>query len=888
MAIGVRDVDHIRLGAFVGEVTFLPADPPRDAAFALWRPVPGFASQGEVRLFVARAEGVRPEVVPAVLAPVAAAIPWLAQSPERGTSSLLAWRAVVRAGLALVARGKLHPSISPAGYDCWTAGPLEAEDTAMLDALAAALPAEAHAVPLTGDPTRACGPAAMIQACWAAIADALPRTAGAAAAFGGPLYADRRSHSARHLARHVVSLRGELGTGSQPVKLRVQLSSGGAPRLALDSPGTVPYGTRVALHRGARRWRPLERVSSNGGTALAEAELDQLFDAEPQLRSVGIEVALPEPEVLEVRAVVGSEAGRGADPVFTLDALLEFHWELAVGADRLTSAEVQDLAKSHRRLVQLRDRWLSVDPELVEMVTRDPRIRMRAGEALAAALTGTIELDGRSLAASAVGRLQELGGRLRESAGPREELEPPGLAATLRGYQRRGLAWLREMCELGLGGCLADDMGLGKTIQVIALHLARRGGPILVVSPASLLGNWERELRTFAPGEPVRRYHGGCRELDGLGPNEVTLTTYGVLRRDRARLAEVEWDLVVADEAQQIKNAASASARELRRLSARARVALTGTPVENRLLDLWAILDWTTPGLLGSREAFKSWAAAVERGGDERADARLRQLLHPFVLRRRKIDPGVAPELPPKIETNHLVALTREQVGLYEAVVEETVAAIRGSGGIQRRGLVLKLITLLKQICNHPAQYLRQDGPLAGRSGKLEALDDLLAVILAEGESALVFTQYVGMGNLLARHLAGRCATAFLHGGLAVRRRDDMVRRFQSGEVPVFLVSLRAGGFGLNLSRATHVVHFDRWWNPAVEDQATDRAHRIGQDRSVQVHRLITEGTVEDRIAALLARKRDLADRVVGAGEAWLSELSDEELSQLVQLQRAS
>jgi SNF2 family DNA or RNA helicase len=670
--------------------------------------------------------------------------------------------------------------------------------------------------------------------------------------------------------------------------LRVQLPGGAAPRLELDSPGTAPHETQVALHRGARRWRPLERIASNGTTVLTDAELEVLLDAEPHLRPLGVEVVLPDTEMVELRAVVGSEADARDAPIFTLDALLDFHWELAVGPDRLTCAEVEELAQSQRRLVCLRDRWLSVDPELLEVVSREPRRKMRAGDALAAALTGTIALGGRSLPASAVGRIEELGRRLHELDGPREELEPPGLAATLRGYQRRGLAWLRDMCDLGLGGCLADDMGLGKTVQVIALHLARRGGPMLVVCPASLLGNWGSELRTFAPGERVRRYHGGSRGLDDLGPTEVTLTTYGILRRDRARLAEVEWDLVVADEAQQVKNTASAGARELRHLPARARIALTGTPVENRLLDLWAILDWTTPGLLGSRHAFRAWAASVEQGEDEEAGTRLRQLVKPFMLRRRKSDPGVAPELPPKIETNHLVALTREQVGLYEAVVRDTVTAIRGSDGIQRRGLVLKLITLLKQICNHPAQYLHEEGPLAGRSGKLEALDDLLEVILAEGEPALVFTQYVEMGRLLARHLASRCPTAFLHGGLAARRRDDMVRRFQVGEVPVFLISLRAGGFGLNLSRASHVVHFDRWWNPAVEDQATDRAHRIGQDRTVQVHRLVTEGTVEDKIAALLSRKRDLADRVVGAGEAWVSELSDDELSHLVRLQRAS
>ena len=432
------------------------------------------------------------------------------------------------------------------------------------------------------------------------------------------------------------------------------------------------------------------------------------------------------------------------------------------------------------------------------------------------------------------------------------------------------------------------EVGLRAAEDAQVAVVARGEGRVLVVCPTSLLGSWERELHAFAPRVPVRRYHGGGRGLDALGAQEVVLTTYGVVRRDRARLAGVAWDLVVADEAQHVKNPASAGARELRRLPARARVALTGTPVENRLLDLWSILDWTTPGLLGSREAFQGWATPVERGDDERADARLRQLLQPFMLRRRKTDPGVAPELPAKTETDHLVPLTREQVGLYEAVVQETLAAIRGSRGIQRRGLVLKLITMLKQVCNQPAQYLGQEGPLAGRSGKLEALDELLEVILSEGESTLVFTQYVGMGRLLERHLAGRCATAFLHGRVPARRREQMVGRFQAGEVPVFLVSLRAGGFGLNLARATHVVHFDRWWNPAVEDQATDRAHRIGQDHQVQVHRLVTEGTVEDRIATLLAQKRDLAERVTGGGEAWVSELSDQELSQLVRLQRAS
>jgi superfamily II DNA or RNA helicase len=886
MAVESHDVGSVRLGAFIGEVTFLPADPPRDGAFALWRPAPGFAPRGVVRLLTAGTNGVAAEEVEAGLAPVAAVIPWLARSPIRGSASLLAWRAVVRAGLALVVRGRLRPSISPSGDDCWSAGPLDDEDAGLLAALASALPAEAHAVPLQADPSRMRGPAALIRACWDAIADTLPRTAGAEAAYGGPLFSDRGRHPARHLASMLLSTAGPAGTGVAPVNLRVRLPAGGEARLELGGPPGASFEAQVTLHRGARRSRPLERLLSNDSTVLAEHEVDELLREEPSLRQVGVQLVLPDVQQAEVSVVIGSEADL-AEPVFTLDALLDFRWELTVGGERLTGADVEELARSNRHLVRFRDRWLRVDTELLAAMRHQPAPKVRAAEALAAALTGTIAVNGRSLPTSVVGRIEQLGRRLRELAGPREEPEPPGLAGTLRAYQRRGLAWLRDLCELGLGGCLADDMGLGKTVQVIALHLARRGGPILVVCPASLIGTWEGELRTFAPAERARRYHGGGRGLDHLGPSEVTLTTYGVLRRDAVRLAEVEWDLVVADEAQQIKNAASAAARELRRLPARARIALTGTPVENGLLDLWAILDWTTPGLLGARQAFADRTAAIANDEDEEAAARLRQLVQPFMLRRRKSDPGVAPELPPRIESDHLVALTPEQVGLYEAVVQETEAAIRSSEGIQRRGLVLKLITMLKQVCNHPAQYLREKGPLAGRSGKLEALDDLLDVILADDESMLVFTQYVEMGRLLERHLKGRCATAFLHGGVPVRRRDEMVRRFQAGEVPVLLISLRAGGFGLNLSRATQVVHFDRWWNPAVEDQATDRAHRIGQDRTVQVHRLVTEGTVEDRIASLLSRKRDLAERVVGAGEAWVSELSDDELGRLVRLEHA-
>lgn len=371
---------------------------------------------------------------------------------------------------------------------------------------------------------------------------------------------------------------------------------------------------------------------------------------------------------------------------------------------------------------------------------------------------------------------------------------------------------------------------------------------------------------------PVRRYHGAQRTLPETG---FVLTTYGTMRVDAAKLAEHPWDLVVADEAQHVKNHRSGTAKALREIPSAARVALTGTPVENTLSELWAILDWTTPGLLGSLTRFRArWEPQPDKLG---------RLIAPFLLRRKKSDPGIAPELPPKTETDRPVSLSREQTVLYEATVRELMSAISEAGGMARRGLIVKLLTGLKQICNHPAQFLHEKDPvLVGRSGKLELLDELLDTILAEDGAVLVFTQYVTMARLLERHLAARgVATQLLHGGTPVPRREEMVRRFQDGETPVFLLSLKAAGTGLNLTRADHVIHFDRWWNPAVEDQATDRAYRIGQTKPVQVHRLIAEGTVEDRIAAMLETKRSLAEAVLSND---FTELTDADLLNLVEL----
>ena len=656
----------------------------------------------------------------------------------------------------------------------------------------------------------------------------------------------------------------------------------------------------LALRRGAAVWPPLQPVLAQASPSVLELDDDAvtglLGPAAEELAGAGIEVLWPSSLVgdgLKLQAAVTPAPEKVTEAGFGLDALLDFRWQLTLDGEALDEDEITALAEAKRPLVRLRGRWVTLDPALLERLRRPPRTRMRVMEALGAVLAGSADIDGETVRVVAEGPLADLAERVTNiAAAPAQLGAPPGLVATLRPYQQRGVAWLAAMCEIGFGGCLADDMGLGKTIQVIALHLHRRAaaaGPTLVVCPASLLGTWEREVRRFAPQIPVRRYHGGRRHLQEVAADEIVLVTYGVVLRDSMALADVGWGLVAADEAQHAKNPLSRTARELRALPAPARIALTGTPVENRLSELWSILDWTTPGLLGHLETFtRRVAVPVERYKDAEATARFATLVRPFLLRRRKSDPGIAPELPPKTETDRIVPLSAEQVTLYEAVVRETMEAIAAKDGIERAGLVFKLLTALKQICNHPAQYLKQTGPLAGRSGKLAAFDELLDVILAGGESMLVFTQYTHMAKLLQQHLDARgIASLFLHGGVPVRRREELVDEFQAGRAPVFLLSLKAGGTGLTLTRATHVLHYDRWWNPAVEDQATDRAYRIGQHRPVQVHRLIAEGTLEDRIAALLEKKRELADAVVGSGEGWIAELSDDELTDLVSLRAA-
>ncbi|MFE3928453.1 DEAD/DEAH box helicase [Streptomyces sp. YIM B13508] len=929
---------------------FEPGDPARTGRIAFWDPAGGTpptapgGEPGEADLVVPDGDGFAVRTVPVLRLTPAHALPALLHArrtaatapttaepaPAAPHPATVFWGAVTALALHLIARERLLPGVSPAGYDTWRAGPFDADDIARLRALADAAPGEAVAVPGTD-------PATLVRAFLDAVADTLPRTPAAELATGRAAFAATAPQHVPQLRAWAEEISAGLDSGVR-MSLRVELTDAPAtardtepprprlvprahsladPTLALDADELFAradhaLGPRaqadmvLAVRRAATVWQPLARLLPvPTALDLTDEELrDLLGGAAGRLAGHGIDVTWPETSTgsLTARAVAGADRTPPADlrSFFGGDGTVDLRWRLELDGEPLTDEEAAAVAAGGA-VVRLRGRWILVDAGIARKA-RDRRLPpLTAIEALAVALTGRTDIGGERVRVAPSAWLDALRRALADPDGGDGPVEQPArLTATLRDYQLRGLRWMDRMTSLGLGGCLADDMGLGKTVQLISLHLLRQErpedrGPTLVVCPASLLGNWEREVGRFAPGTPVRRYHGPGRTLDGADEGFV-LTTYGTMRLDAARLGAHTWGLVVADEAQHVKNPHSSTAKALRQIGARARIALTGTPVENNLSELWAVLDWTTPGLLGTHGAFrKRWIAPIEtervlaaEGEGEQHTARLlAELVRPFLLRRRKTDPGIAPELPPKTETDRPVGLTAEQETLYRKQVETVMGEIRaGAGGIARSGLVLKLLTGLKQICNHPAQFLKEENArLTGRSGKLELLDELLATITAEGGAALVFTQYVTMARLLERHLRDRgTPAALLHGGTPVAKREELVQRFQDGEFPVFLLSLKAAGTGLNLTRADHVVHYDRWWNPAVEAQATDRAHRIGQTRAVQVHRLIAEGTVEDRIAALLEAKKELADAVLGSGEQALTELTNDELANLVEL----
>jgi SNF2 family DNA or RNA helicase len=599
----------------------------------------------------------------------------------------------------------------------------------------------------------------------------------------------------------------------------------------------------------------------------------------------------------------------------SLQNLVKYRWQLSLGDTALTREEFDALVALKSPLVQIRGQWVQLDPEQIEAAIQfwqkqqtlegnfSLHEAMQLGLGSAETRNG-LPVDGVEMDEWLQSWLDQLQGDEKLAV----LLPPEGLQATLRPYQQYRYSWLDFARRWGMGVILADDMGLGKTIQTLTLtqkiknESGRLPAPILLVCPTSVVTNWQMESEKFTPGLKTMAHQGsdrlrGEKFIAAAQEVDMVLTSYALVRRDVEVMRQVEWLGVALDEAQNIKNPNTKQAQVIRSLSAGFRLALTGTPVENRLSELWSIMQFLNPGFLGGQKAFrKRFTLPIEKYGDEGATIKLRQLTRPFILRRLKTDPTVITDLPEKQEVKVYCHLSEEQATLYEAVVQDALQAIeeQNEGGIARKGMVLSMLMQLKQVCNHPIQYLHQGetyNPFEdnNRSGKLRRFHAILDEVLAEGDRLLLFSQFTEMGGLLKQYVQERFGVPvlFLHGGVRPKKRAEMVHRFQADDgPPVFVLSLKAGGTGLNLTHANHVFHFDRWWNPAVEDQATDRAFRIGQTRNVLVHKFVCLGTVEERIDQMIEDKKALAESIVGRGENWLTEMTTADLRTLVNLRR--
>ncbi len=661
----------------------------------------------------------------------------------------------------------------------------------------------------------------------------------------------------------------------------------------------------------AEKLPPLRRARNlvDGRASLTRQELDQILDHLPLLESEGFELSIPGVESMQrlaahvtLQEVTGSESTR---PWF------EFRWNLALGETVLSRKEFDELVDAKTPLVFLDKRPVLLSPKdrqaLADFKKRmaDTGERISFFEALRLRLGGAAHLHGLAMETIAsTPRLEQLLENLERSRAVEGRPMPKGFLGELRPYQQRGHSWLYYLVDQGFGACLADDMGLGKTVQAIAVMLdwrkrAAKAGCLLIVCPVSVLGNWRRELIRFAPELRTTLHHGKTRAETTeefqkiLDSHDVMLTSYNLLQRDEELLTACTFEGVILDEAQNIKNPTTKQSRVARTLRGNFRVALTGTPLENRPLDLWSIMDFLNEGLLGSRTQFmQTLEHPIVKQRRQSSMSALARLVRPFVLRRLKTDSEIVADLPEKTEQIVASTLTREQAILYESVVRKGLQEVeRAQEGIARRGAILTTLLRLKQVCNHPAHYLGDGSSLHSRSGKLDLLTEMLEEALEEGDRCLVFTQFKEMGSLLKTHVEERMGgtVLFLHGSVPQKERDTMVADFQESRPDgpkVFVLSLKAGGTGLNLTAANRVFHFDRWWNPAVEDQATDRAFRIGQQRNVFVHKFVCTGTLEERIQQMLDRKREVADNLLAAGENWITELSNEDLKKLLALDR--
>ncbi len=593
----------------------------------------------------------------------------------------------------------------------------------------------------------------------------------------------------------------------------------------------------------------------------------------------------------------------------SLQSLLNFQWQLAIGGQTISKAEFDRLVALNSPLVEINGEWVELRSHDIKtaqnfFASRKEQMSLSLEDALRLSSGDTQSIEKLPVVSfEASGALQELVNALSNSSAIATLPTPKDFQGELRPYQERGVAWLAFLERWGLGACLADDMGLGKTIQFIAflLHLKEQNSienPTLLVCPTSVLGNWEREVKKFAPTLKVLQYHGDKRPkgkafVDAIKKHDLLITSYSLVHRDIKEFQSLSWQNIVLDEAQNVKNADAKQSQAVRQLEANFRIALTGTPVENRLQELWSILDFLNPGYLGNKQFFqRRFAMPIEKYGDTSSLSQLRALVQPFILRRLKSDRDIIQDLPEKQEMTVFCGLTSEQAKLYQQVVEDSLAEIDKADGLQRRGMILGLLIKLKQVCNHPAQYLKQESLDKHNSAKLQRLDEMLDVALAEGDRALIFTQFAEWGKLLKPHLEKQLGREifFLYGSTSKKQREEMVDRFQHDPQgpPIMILSLKAGGVGLNLTRANHVFHYDRWWNPAVENQATDRVFRIGQTRNVQVHKFVCTGTLEEKIHDMIESKKQLAEQVVGTGEDWLTELDTNQLRNLLLLDRSA
>lgn len=698
--------------------------------------------------------------------------------------------------------------------------------------------------------------------------------------------------------------------------------------LRIDDPKTLLLSE---LARAARLFEPLDRALEEDEPCRVSLDTKQAYaflrEAAPLLTEQGFSVQCPAwwdtpaarvgarlrviTPTLEALGLSSPTPGSAGAARLGLNSIVSYEWAVAVGDAPLTMEEFEALARQRSPLVRINGQWVEVRQEDIEravaFIRANPGGDARLGEVMRMAYNTDRRTGINVLGVDAEGWAGLILGDDGVQRMPTLD-EPEGFHGTLRPYQKRGLSWLVFLDSTGLGPCLADDMGLGKTIQLLALLLHERvgesgsPGPTLLVVPMSIVGNWMREAHRFAPSLRVHVHHGAerlTREAfaDKAITSDLVITTYALVHRDREMLERVGWHRVVVDEAQNIKNPSAKQSQAVHALDAPRRIALTGTPLENRLSELWSIMDFCNPGLLGGANEFRRhFAVPVERYRDRERGRQLRSLVRPFILRRLKTDRTVISDLPDKLEHKEYCHLTPDQAELYESTVKVMLGEIERAEGIRRRGIVLTTLVRLKQICNHPdlipgkedASAPSNGLPVASRSGKCIRVLEMLEEVIDSSQQALIFTQFRAMGDMLTamiRHAFDR-DVLFLHGGVPQAQREKMVDRFQQGDgsAPIFVLSLKAGGVGLNLTAASHVFHFDRWWNPAVENQATDRAFRIGQSKTVNVHKFIVGGTLEDRIDQMIESKVALAEDIIGSGEDWLTEMSSQQLRDVLTL----